>query len=45
MGPYNPLVRIAADGLYDVTYTYSDGYGGFEQGNSEKYRKVQPVMY
>ena len=39
MGPYNPLVRIAADGLYDVTYTYSDGYGGFEQGSSEKYSR------
>ncbi|MBQ7463278.1 MAG: hypothetical protein IJS86_00285 [Lachnospiraceae bacterium] len=37
MEPYNPLVRVAYDGLYDVTYTYSDGYGGFEQGASEKY--------
>ena len=39
MEPYNPLVRIASDGLYDVTYTYSDGYGGFEQGSSEKYSR------
>ncbi len=35
--PYNPLVRIAYDGLYEVEYTYKDGYGGFEQGSSEKY--------
>ena len=37
MEPYNPLVRIASDGLYDVTYTYSDGFGGFEQGSCESY--------
>lgn len=39
MRPYNPLVRIAYDGLYDVTYTYSDGNGGFEQGSMEPYSR------
>ncbi|MCR4851694.1 MAG: hypothetical protein K5870_10590 [Lachnospiraceae bacterium] len=39
MEPYNPLVRIAYDGLYEVTYTYKDGFGGFEQGSSEKYSR------
>ncbi len=39
MRPYNPLVRIAYDGLYDVTYTYNDGYGGFEQGSMENYSR------
>lgn len=37
MEPYNPLVRVAYDGLYDVNYTYSDGSGGFEQGSCESY--------
>ena len=35
MEPYNPLVRIAYDGLYEVTY--SDSFGGFEQGPCENY--------
>ncbi len=35
--PYSPLVRIACDGLYEVEYNYTDGYGGFEQGSSEEY--------
>lgn len=39
MEPYNPLVRIAYDGLYDVTYTYSNGYGGFEQESMEPYSR------
>ncbi len=39
MEPYNPLVRIAYDGLYEVTYTYKDGCGGFEQGSSDKYTR------
>lgn len=39
MEPYNPLVRIAYDGLYEVTYTYNDGYGGFEQGSMEPYTR------
>ena len=43
MEPYNPLVRIAYDGLYDVTYTYSDGYGGFEQGSSESYTPASEI--
>ncbi|MCR5302346.1 MAG: hypothetical protein K6E49_07875 [Lachnospiraceae bacterium] len=37
MEPYNPLLRIAYDGLYEVEYKYEDGYGGFEQGASERY--------
>ncbi len=43
MEPYNPLVRIAYDGLYDVTYTYSDGYGGFEQGSLENYTPASEI--
>ncbi len=43
MEPYNPLVRIAYDGLYDVTYTYSDSYGGFEQGSSESYTPASEI--
>ncbi|MBR4574319.1 MAG: hypothetical protein IKO16_05375 [Lachnospiraceae bacterium] len=43
MEPYNPLVRIAYDGLYDVTYTYSDGYGGFEQGSCESYTPASEI--
>ncbi len=39
MRPYNPLVRIAYDGLYDVTYTYSDGNGGVEQGSMDPYSR------
>jgi len=39
MEPYNPLVRIAYDGLYDVNYTYESGYGQFEQGSSEQYSR------
>ena len=39
MEPYNPLVRIAPDGLYEVNYTLNDGYGAFEQGNPEKYSR------
>ncbi len=39
MEPYNPLVRIAYDGLYEVNYTCNDGYGGFEQGSSEAYSR------
>ena len=35
--PYSPLVRIAYDGMYEVDYNYSDGYGGFEQGSSDPY--------
>ena len=37
MEPYNPLVRIAYDGLYEVEYKYENGFGGFEQGISESY--------
>ena len=39
MRPYNPLVRIAFDGLYDVTYEIKDGSGGFEQGSMENYSR------
>ncbi len=39
MRPYNPLVRIAYDGLYEVEYKYENGYGGFEQGTCEKYSR------
>ncbi len=39
MEPYNPLVRIAYDGLYEVEYKYENGYGGFEQGKSESYSR------
>ena len=39
MEPYNPLVRIAPDGLYEVNYTLNDGYGAFEQGSPEKYSR------
>ena len=39
MEPYNPLVRIAYDGLYEVEYKYENGYGGFEQGSSESYSR------
>ena len=39
MEPYNPLVRIAYDGLYEVEYKYENGYGGFEQGISESYSR------
>lgn len=37
LGSYNPMTRIAYDGLYEVTYKYDNGYGGFEQGSAEKY--------
>ncbi len=40
---YNPLIRIAYDGLYEVSYRYEDGYGGFEQGNSGKYSSSDEI--
>jgi hypothetical protein len=38
---YNPLTRIAYDGLYEITYKYENGYGNFEPGGSEKYGSAE----
>ncbi len=43
MEPYNPLIRIAYDGLYEVEYKYDNGYGGFEQGSSESYTPASEI--
>lgn len=40
---YNPLTRIAYDGLYEMTYTYADGYGSFEQGSAGKYSTLDEI--
>ena len=40
---YNPMTRIAYDGLYEVNYKYDGGYGGFEQGGSQKYSPVEEI--
>ncbi len=39
MEPYNPLVRVAHDGLYEVEYKYENGSGGFELGKAENYSR------
>ena len=43
MEEYNPLTRIACDGLYEVNYTYEDGYGYFEQGNAQEYDMSEEI--
>lgn len=35
---YGSMKRIEYDGLYEISYSYSDGYGGFEVGSSESYQ-------
>ncbi len=40
---YNPLTRIAFDGLYEINYTYEDGFGYFEEGRSEKYDSYDDI--
>lgn len=40
---YNPMTRIAYDGLYEINYTYADGYGSFEQGSSGKYSTLDEI--
>ncbi|MCR4786784.1 MAG: PliI family lysozyme inhibitor of I-type lysozyme [Lachnospiraceae bacterium] len=40
---YDPLTRIAYDGLYEVSYKYENGYGGFEQGGSKKYSTAEEI--
>ena len=39
----NPMTRIAYDGLYEINYKYDGGYGGFEQGGSEKYSTFDEI--
>lgn len=41
---YNPLTRIAYDGLYEISYKYDSGYGGFEQGGSAKYSTADEIV-
>ncbi len=41
---YDPFTRIAYDGLYDVSYFFEDGYGGFEQGSSKQYSSAEEIM-
>ena len=43
MEKYNPLTRIACDGLLNINYIYEDGYGYFEQNKSEKYDHFDDV--
>lgn len=43
MENYNPMTRVAYDGLYEVSYRYENGYGGFEQGASEKYSSADDI--
>lgn len=40
---YNPLTRIAYDGLYEISYKLEDGYGQFEQGGSKKYSSAEEI--
>ena len=43
MEEYNPLTRIEYDGLYEINYTYEDGFGYFEEGGSEKYDSYDDI--
>ncbi len=40
---YNPMTRIAYDGLYEINYKYEDGYGYFEQGSADKYSPADEI--
>ena len=40
---YNPMTRIAYDGLYETNYKYEDGYGYFEQGSADSYSSLDEI--
>lgn len=40
---YNPMTRIAYDGLYETNYKYEDGYGYFEQGDADSYSSIDEI--
>ena len=41
---YDPLTRIAYDGLYEISYEYENGYGCFEESGSKKYGSYDEVV-